>query len=251
MPLVHPLFVYQRHKADGRKLKVGFHVDVAAALNVYEAFNQRGYRLGDLLFNYPPQQGEPRELMTIDKSRFARDDLILTSTRFDTDAPDSKDLPRKRVQRGFTDLEAAIVAQWRERFGVSRRLLVKLDPDYADAFATGFENRFAIQFLEGEGAPYGRLSDADDSNIDKDPPEATTAYVLRLRELYPGGPGYLGFFGMCSTTTLLWSHLLRFRHADLLHDEGFTIAEIAGAVPKREPDMRWADGWKSQIILRA
>jgi hypothetical protein len=251
MPHVHPLIYYAPAKADGRKTRVGFHVDVTAAWNVADALGRSGYTLGRMLFNYPPQEGAPREVMQIDTSRFKRGDMLLTPTRFETEPPGSPDACRKQTQRGYTDLEGLVVGHWRNRIATSRRLFLKLQPAYANRFAPSYENRFRIRFFEEEGAPYKHLANAEERQNDSNPPTASAAYLLRLRELYPGGPGYLGFFGLDSTTTLIWSHLLRHRHADLLHEEGFAIAEISGPIPVREPDLEFAEEWKSEIILHA
>lgn len=251
MPRLHPFFNFQNPKADGRKVRVGFHVDVAAAWNVAAAFECKGFSLGSLLFNFPPQEGEPRAQMRIDTSRFAPSDLIVTSTRFETEPPNSVDACRKQVQRGYTDLETLIESHWRQHIATSRRLFLKLQPRHAKHFAQGYENRFRIRFFEEEGAPYKHLANAEERQNDAHPPSASAAYLLRVRELHPGGPGYLGFFGLDSTTTLVWSHLLRHKHTELLHEEGFAIAEISGPIPMREPDMAFAEEWKSEIVLRA
>ena len=71
------------------------------------------------------------------------------------------------------------------------------------------------------------------------------------RELWPGGPGYLGFCGMGASTALGWSQLLRHRHADLLQSEGFFMAELNGPLPENAVNLRWAEAWRSEIILRA
>jgi hypothetical protein len=75
-------------------------------------------------------------------------------------------------------------------------------------------------------------------------------YLLRAHELWPGGPAYLGFFGLDSTAALAGASVIRARHADLLLEEGFSMLEIAGPVPGRVGDTRWAGGWESRVILR-
>ena len=253
MRLVYPLFYYQRPRSEGRKVRVSFHVDVAAAWNVAGALERAGFMLGNMFFHYPPpEQGAPG-LLPIDVSRVGPNDLILTATRLETEPPDSEVRCRKQVQRGHTNLEQVIEAKWRGYIDISERLRVVVRPRLAKRFDQAHANRFHIRFSEGEGAHYKRLMDSALRSIDKNPPYATAGYVLRLRELWPGGPGYLGFFGLDGTAALLFSDVLRRRHTDLLHEEGFAIVELTGpgAVPEREPDMRWASNWRSEVILRA
>ncbi len=253
MPLVYPLFYYQRPRSEGRKIRVGFHVDVAAAWIVAGALERAGYMLGEMFFNYPPADYGLPALLPIDVSRVGPNDLILTSTRLETEPADSEIRCRKQVQRGHTTLEQDIEIAWSLFIDISERLRVMVQPKLASLFAEDYANRFFIRFSEAEGAPYKKLQDATHRRIDKHPPNATAGYVLRLRELWPGGPGYLGFFGLDSTTALLLAYILRHRHSELLLEEGFAIVELSGGarVPDREPDMRWANDWRSEIILRA
>lgn len=253
MPLVYPLFYYQRPRSEGRKVRVGFHVDVAAAWTVAGALERAGYMLGEMFFNYPPPDAGLPALLPIDVSRVKPNDLILTATRLETEPADSEIRCRKQVQRGHTSLEQHIETAWSPFIDISERLRVLVQAKLASCFAQPYSNRFFIRFSEAEGAPYKKLQDATRRKVDKHPPNATAGYVLRLRELWPGGPGYLGFFGLDSTTALLLAHILRHRHSELLLEEGFAIVELSGAsgVPDREPDMRWADDWHSEIILRA
>jgi hypothetical protein len=252
MPLVYPLFYYQRPRSEGRKVRMGFHVDVAAAWSVAAALGTSGYELGEMFFNYPPPSpGEPA-LLPIDVSGVRPEDLILTSTRFESEPEDPEVMCRKRVQRGHTTLEQDIEAAWRRYIHISERLRVVVQPRVAKYFEPGYENRFYIRFHEAESAPYKKLTEPTLRDIDRKPPPATVGYVLRLRELWPGGPNYLGFFGLDSTMALLLAHLLRRRHAELLHEEGFAIVELNGSnIPARAPDMRWSLGWESRVILRA
>jgi hypothetical protein len=147
---------------------------------------------------------------------------------------------------GRTPIERLIEAAWGAVLRQSERLQVVLQPEAARHFEPGFDSRHNIEFNEREGAFYTGLSGLPPGKL-----RATAAYLLRRRALWPGGPGYLGFFGMDSTTALAWSHLLRHRHADLLQAEGFFMAELTGLLPGRVSDLRWALSWSSRVILRA
>ena len=253
MPLVYPLFYYQRPRSKDRRVRLGFHVDVAAAWTVAGALEREHFLLGEMFFNYPPPKRNQAPLLPIDTSALRPSDLILTSTRFESEPEDPELNPRKRVQRGHTTLEQDIESAWRRFIHISERLRVAVHPHVAAYFEPGYENRFYIRFHEAESAPYRKLTEPTLRGVDRKPPPATVGYVLRLDELWPGGPGYLGFFGLDSTMALLFATLLRHRHADLLTEEGFAIVELNGAanVPARAPDMRWGFAWESRVILRA
>ncbi len=245
MPSVYP-FVYYRRPRKGQPLKLAFNVDVIALMNVVAALYRQGYELGEIQLNYPPPRGGAKHPSDFDPNRLVCDGLIVSATRPDLD-PINK--CRKVVQKGYTPLEEWIEAAWHCVIQSSERLQLILEPSAARFLAKGYESRRNIEFNEREGARISGLPDDASFRPHQDAP--TAAYLLRLRELWPGGPGYLGSFAMESTAALAWSHLLRHRHADLLQTEGFFMAELSGPLPGHVSNLRWADAWRSEIILRA
>jgi hypothetical protein len=240
MPFVHQFVFFQRPRA-GQDPRIGWHVDATALSNVSGALQPQGYSIGDIYLNYPPRRNGSSAL-EVPQGRFAPGDLIMSATRFEL-KPKIK--CRKVVMMTRAGIEPRMSAAWSEAIQSSQRLMIVVNDEVARWFKPGFETRNNIEFNEREGAFYTGLACAKTSV------RATAAYLLRKNELWPGGPGYLGFFGMDSTITLAWSHLLRHRHADLLQTEGFFVAELAGKLPGRVSNLDWALDWRSEIILRA
>ena len=76
-------------------------------------------------------------------------------------------------------------------------------------------------------------------------------FLLRLPSLPNRDVGYLGIWSLDGTSTLVWSKLLRYIHADLLCEPGFVMAELVHApIPERATDYRWAADWHAEILLR-
>ncbi|MBM4384507.1 MAG: hypothetical protein FJ091_14220 [Deltaproteobacteria bacterium] len=244
MSALHPFLYYQRPRCEGRKVRVAYHVDVAALLNLAGALQRDGYLIGELLFNYPALAGDADEALGFEKADFDADGLVATATRFERARQ-----YKKFVQRGDTPLERAVERAWRPFILDSARLQMVLQPRAARHLKQGFESRANVTFYQGEGARYKELLTAQGFRKQKD--RATAAYVLRVKRLWDGGPGYIGAFGMDSTTSLIWSYLLRHRHPELLREDGFAMAELSGPIPGRVPDLRFSQEWRSEIILRA
>jgi hypothetical protein len=239
MPCVHPFVFFRRPRA-GQDPRVGSHVDATALLSVCAALQAQGYRIGDIHLNHPPRRNGSSAL-EVPQGRFEPGDMIVSATRFEL-KPRIK--CRKVVMMTRAGIEQTMTTAWSEGIQSSQRLMLVLNDAVSRWLAPGFENRNNIEFNEREGAFYTGLACAK-TNL-----RATAAYLLRKNELWPGGPAYLGFFGMDSTTTLVWSHLLRRRHADLLQQQGFFMAELSGKLPGRVSNLDWALDWRSEIILR-
>jgi hypothetical protein len=248
MPHFYPFVYYQRVPTD-REIKKAAHVDVTAMMHVTDALYRQGYTLGEVQLNHPPARDtRPSEEFGLDA--FEPGALVVSVTRADLEAVGDEPFDcKKTVQKGFTPLEAHIEAAWRLYLYRCVRLQVTLHAWLTPYFSQGYQGRRNIAFSAREGARYAGLPGEPSFRSGKSSP--TAAYLLRLPELFPGGPGYLGVFGMDSLTALVWSQLLRHRHADLLQGEGLVIAELSGPVPGRVHDLRWALGWESRIILRA
>jgi hypothetical protein len=237
---VLPYIFFQKPRR-GRNLLVTLNVDQTALLNLCGALQPLGYRIGQIHLNYPPYP-KTQLALGFSPARFSASDLILTGTRLELYP---KLDCRKVVLMTGMPMERRIASAWAEVLQSSERLLVVLQKHVARYLEKGYENRNNIEFNERIGAQYSGLDRA------KPRVRATAAFLLRKRELWPGGPGYLGFFGMDSTVGVAWSHLLRHRHADLLESDGFVMAELSGKAPGPVENLDWALEWESKIILRA
>ena len=132
------------------------------------------------------------------------------------------------------------------------RARVRLNPELHRLLPTGFEDRFDMRFRQEQGAPYLTLQRHDDKRRPYKGKELRTAvFLLRLPRLPRRDVGYVGTIGIDGIANLVWGHLLRRRHADLLREPGFVMVELVGApLPERPTDYRWALGWRAEILFR-
>lgn len=239
---VYPFAFLLRQHDLSRRLRAFQIRDGAATLEIVCALARLGWQYGHLLLNFPPpkQPATPAAALLEMTTPARAGDLISTTTR-----PPLDESGRKQVARGWTLLEEQVLAAWRPYFALLTRQEMLLDPKLHDQLAPGYENRRHIFFYANEGARYMELGPLRYRG-----PARTAAFLLHKPELRSGGPGYLGIFGMDGTTTLIWAHLLRTRHRDLLEKPGFVMAEIeVGQIPLRTTDLGFAQSWETNVIL--
>lgn len=240
---VYPFAYLLRQHDLSRRVRAFQIRDGAASLEIVTALAYFGWQYGGLLLNYPkhpPQEQETGELLPVDHPR-GPNHLVFTATR-----PPIDECGKKRVQRGFTDLEARIFQAWRPYFKIVNRHEVELSMEHRTALEPGFEDRAHIFFRQLEGSRYHELGTTRYRNLRK-----TAAFLLHVPALEPGSCGYLGIFGMDGTTTLIWAHLLATRHRDLLAQHGFVMAELEMAeIPERPTSLGFAQGWRANVILQ-
>ncbi len=251
MAYVHPFLTYDNPRDYDRCPRIFQLRDGAATIETLAAMNELGYKTGETLLNAPgPNFGEEDgpPLYRIDLSRVERDDVIATTTR-----PPLSDLDignKKKVHRAWTDLEQTVLDNWEEILNEISRSWVSLAPRTRRLLREGYENRRAINFLSREGAPYSKGNARDGQGPKKlDGTHRTAAFLLRREELWPGGPGYVGTFGMDGTMSVIWAYLLRHKHAELLEKPGFTMVEMTtGPLPERPSGLHFSEGWEVEII---
>jgi hypothetical protein len=159
---------------------------------------------------------------------------------------------RKKVPRGFTDLEEEIMDEWRPYVPAVSRLVVQLGDHLHGKLPPGYENRRRMQLYEAECAPYNELSacDGSPSRAYSGEEHRTPVFKLRVKKMRRRNMGYLGFWGLAGNTTLTWACLLRHRYPELLKKEGFLMAELVGQGPPQRPfDLRWARDWRLEILI--
>jgi hypothetical protein len=248
-PLVH-LFLsfFKAHQAD-RKIPVSMQRDALADWLVTAALLRLGYGMGSIKLNYPPPPGRRRELLEIDVSDVRSGDILLSGSRNAQD--DNEDAPKKNMPRGYTSLEAKTDVVWRLYFTELTRMIMTLQPWLHPLIRANYESRRDVRFMQSERADYSRLNARDGSGERKvSGMGRTAAFVVNQPELWPGGPRYIGFFGMDGASTLAWAYLLQQRHFDLLVRPGFHMVELITApIPARVPDLQWAMDWKSEVLM--
>jgi hypothetical protein len=248
-PLVH-LFLsfFKAHQAN-RKIPVSMQRDALADWLVTAALLRLGYGMGSIKLNYPPPPGREGEILEIDDSDMRSGDILLSGSRNAQD--DNEDAPKKNMPRGYTSLEAKTDRVWRLYFTELTRMIMTLQPWLHPLIRANYESRRDVRFMQSERADYSRLNARDGSGERKvSGMGRTAAFVVNQPELWPGGPRYIGFFGMDGASTLAWAYLLQQRHFDLLVRPGFHMVELITApIPARVPDLQWAMDWKSEVLM--
>ena len=242
--LVHLfLSLFQQHDPT-RRPTLGLVRDPLAALLVVHALQEQGFRLGNVLFNFPPFGDEASDTLAAVNAHADEGDLIVTPTR--APVSDEEQGDHRPVRRGYTTLEEVVLQIWQRYFRVLSRGHIILARGLCELLPAGYGDRSDIFFLRKKGAPYKQLGRRPYRGRAR-----SAAFLVRERELWPEGPGYLGFFGMDAVTTLIWAHLLRERHPELLREPAFVMAELSGPpIPVRPTDLSFADAWKAQVLIQ-
>lgn len=259
------LFLHDHH--DSMRPHRGLTVRDGTALNeMIGAVSDLGYRYGGQVFNHPAARDSKRDdsgslqaptVLHKVPLQATPGNLALTVTRFVTH-PEFESDDKRGSRRAGTDLELLLAEHWKKYFTRLTRTVIQLAPALHGELRSGFEDRKDIVFYqsmrsgsddanEAEASLYRRLS----RKAYRGEPR-TAAFLLRLEELWPGGPGYLGIFGMTGATTAPWARMLRTRLPHLLVEPGFVMAELSpGNIPIRTSSLEYSDGWGVEVILRA
>lgn len=244
MPRHYPFVFFLSPRDSSRPLRIFQNRDVTASLELSHALVRLGFEYGGVLFNFPPPQGECDPLLLPVETNALPGDLVSTSSRPVLHVEEEQETI-KPMFPGGTDLERAIVEAWLPHFRLLTRGYASLATGHRSALPPDYADRRHIEFYLRHGAVYKQLS----RDRYRGEPR-TAAFLLRVRELWPGGPGYVGAFGMDGSTSLIWSYLIRTRYPDLLREDGFVMAELSGSIPKRPTSLAFADAWTSKLLLQ-
>jgi hypothetical protein len=252
-------FLYFVARKDKRSLRCFQTRDSTATVLLYPALAELGFNFEEPILNYPPEDPDPddenvvfgqRELFPVDFSRFSPGDLIVQTTR--PPLSDHVEKPRKTVERGHTELEERLFVLWRQYFDASCRSQIKLSPAMEQEAIGEFEGAHAMDFFEREVAPYKELNGGNGWSEPQGPCR-TAVFLLRVPEAWPGGPEYLGVFGMDGISTMIWAYRLGRDLRNLLAEPAFIIAEIefeADQIPTRCSDLRWMRDLEIKVRFR-
>jgi hypothetical protein len=253
VPHAHP-FVFTNKKRDKtRKVRPHEVIDTLPSQLVVEGLRPLGYELGETRINYPlpgGQQVDPMQLARVDTSDCRPKDVIVTTTRLPLSDP-LRDF-KKYLQRAYTDLEQELLEVWQAFLPELARARVRLNPRYHQLLPAGREDRFDMRFRQEQGARYLTLQRFEDKRRPyKGDVLRTAVFLLCLPRLPRRTCGYVGAWGLDGVATLVWAHLLRRRHADLLRAPVFVMAELVGGpIPERPTDYRWVEEWQAEVLLR-
>ena len=96
-----------------------------------------------------------------------------------------------------------------------------------------------LQALEGRRSPRSPLG------------ERTAAFLLRVEEIWPGGPGLVAAFGLNALSTLTWCHQLRYRCPWMHENRGLTMVELYPTeAPERTSTYEWTRNWKMTPVFQ-
>ena len=224
--------------------------DLHPLMEVCDVLHDQGYQLGRALVNHPPTQDEaPATVRQVDTSGVASEDLIVTATRPPKHDHEYDD--PKALRRAFTDLEDRIFRIWALALDRLARSTVWLAEPARDLIRPGFEGHRQLSFVVRGPAYIKETNDLVGSGWQRVPRKPrSVGYVLRVEELWPGGPGYLGFFGMDSRFTLAWASMLRERFPDFVREPGFAMVELSeGATPTRPTDIAFHSDWSAEVVV--
>lgn len=224
---------------------------MAAALEVVPALLRLDYESGDTILEQPAARNQkpPREPYPVDLSFVRPGDLLVQTTRPPLD--DHIAESRKYIGPTYSELEALLFKVWRRFFKNCERSNVELEPEVRSQMTEGFENRRLMEFYEGYGAPYKQLNACDRRGWKKPVAKGhTAAFLLRLDEAWPQGPGLVGAFGMDGVSTLVWCYRLARDFDHLLEKPGFVVVDLGlGEMPERLTNLRWAMDLPIEVVL--
>ena len=249
-PRVHTFSYFISPRDATRDVKAFQRRDDAAAIQILSALVGLGLEPGESILNPPPPKQVAHDvLLKVDLEQVRSEDLILLTTR--PPMHDEHQGDRKKVPRGYTDLENLVFGACGQFIEKSSRSHIVLSDRASQHLAEGFEGLAEMRFGEAEGAPLKRLNAHDGKGwkLHRGPP-ATATFLLHVRSLWVGGPGLLCAFGVDGISTLGWAYRLRHGLAHLLEGTRFLVAHTTlKAVPTRATNLRWAEDWGIEIAL--
>jgi hypothetical protein len=239
-----PCLFLDSPRDQSHKYKVSRTLDTEAVFNVASAFQSRGYRLGRSLYLHPPPERTPDEERAFPLTRkLSRGIRLVFGSRPGLD-DNPEDNPRV-MKPSFTELEELFLKVWRPRFRKLARPMLVLPPELSDLLPAEYANRDHIEFSQRQGSSYQRLS----GGKKRVPKNRTCAFLLNLDDFYKGA-ALTSFFAMDGVAGLIWSELLRDRHAKWLTQPGFRMVELIGTkIPERMEDLSFVDAWEA-VSLR-
>jgi hypothetical protein len=243
-PKVFPFLFVQSPRDSQRPTRLVLIKDATPLLLLAAMASRLGYELGSLHFDFPPgrRDADPAPLPV--GLSAGPGDLLASAGRICTH-PEPERYEPKPLPPPYTELGQHLAAAWRPFFREITRSHCWLAPELAAALPGGYEDRRSIWFSQREGSRFRELCGRSYQGEPR-----TAVFALRVAELWPGGPGYLGAFGLDGTISLVWAYLLSARHEELIREPGFAMVELSGCqIPKRPTDLEFALDWKAEVVL--
>lgn len=247
MAQAHP-FLYPAPRHDYKRLiNLASTRDPEANAQLRIALHELGYDFGESILNFSPNQCRfellPEELLINVELPFVReDDVFVLTTRLPIS--DGLHMDRKKIEPSNTTIERAIFRHFWRYFRICSRSYLALTEEAASFLPVGKKNRAEMTFYQ-EGCRYMYLQALDGRRSPRSPlGERTAAFLLRIEEIWPGGPGLVAAWGLNAISTLAWCSLLRYRCPWMLETRGLTMVELYPTEPPERPSTyEWTRDW--------
>ena len=253
MPDAYPfLYAAPRSRPD-RPVNIATSRDPEANTQLKLALFEKGYGFGDSILNYPPRERSfelfpPHQLKKVSLPQLRPGDVLLASTR--PPLSDGHQNDKKKVEPSNTVVERAIFMHWWRYFRRVARSSVVFTEAAASYLPEGKKDRGNMTFFQ-DGCRYMYLQPLDGKRSPRAPlGQRTAAFLLRVDEVWPGGPGLLAAWGLDALATLAWCTLLRHSHAALLDKRGLTMVELHPTETPQRPDTHaWVRDWRVSPVF--
>jgi len=253
MPAIHP-FLYSAPRRDSRTpAHLAWPRDREANSQLQIALSEQGFSFGRTILNYPGEEVRydllPENQLRAVELPFVRPgDALAMSTR--PPISDGWHGDAKKVEPSNLWVERRIFDLYRRYFRVCARSYLELTEEAALRLPEDMKNRQAMtffqygnsyQYLQERGCPRSRRSPLG---------SRTPGFLLRVDEVWPGGPGFIGAFGLNALSTLALCRLLRSLHSELLSHRGLTMVELTpGDTPERPSTYDFFMDWNVDVIF--
>lgn len=253
MPQAHS-FLYAAPRHDHkRSINLATPRDPEANVQLRIALNTLGFEFGESVLNFPPEQCNfdllPEDALTRVELPFVKKkDVFVLSTR----APlsDGLHMDNKKIEPSNTNLERVMFYHFWRYFSVCSRSYVTLTEEAASSLPVGKKNRAEMTFYQ-TGCRYMYLQALEGQRSTRSPlRERTAAFLLRIEELWPGGPGLVAAWGLNALATLAWCSQLRYRYPWMLENRGLTMVELyPSESPQRADSYEWMLDWRMTPVF--
>ena len=248
MPQAHS-FLYSAPRRDYKRLPTPASPrDPEANLQLRIALQELGFEFGETILNFPADDVTfdllPREqLREVELPFVDRNDILAATTR--PPLSDGRQGDKKKIEPANTTIERMIFDHYFRYFRVCSRSHVELTEEAAALLPPAMKNRAIMTFYQ-EGCRYMYLQARGRPRSRRSPlGQRTAAFLLRVEEIWPGGPGLVAAWSLNAMATLSWCLQLRHRYSWMLENRGLTMVELH---PERSPahanSYAWVRDWR-------
>jgi hypothetical protein len=254
MAFAHPFYYPAPRRDSTRPANLANPRDCEANSELRLALHGLGYDFGESVLNYPADPCRfdllPDELLTRVEFPFAAaGDVLVKTTR--PPLSDEAQGDSKKIEPSNTTVERAIFRQYWRYFYICARSRIKLTDAAARFLPADKQDRAEMLFYQ-KSANYMYLQGFDGVRLGGREPlgDRTAAFVLRVDEIWPGGPGLCAAWSLNALATLAFCGLVRTRCPEVLENRGLTMFELDSLEPPKRPtSYAWMREWKMTEIF--